>query len=166
MTGLSEAELAYVECADTLARIALGAVTTAGRTMLHELVHDQKGLNYKHCPNRCCMQRIALKWQCRVTSKLGLYRADNHVVDVLGPAADDPANLEYASNCRDENPSSNDDANFFRGTCRMEFPGQHSNSDNFTEGGEQEREDGSRVTCTDSQGNPDFCNPEGCEQCD
>lgn len=107
-----------------IGRLALGAVTMVSRTTLHEMMHDE--FPGDHCDLNCCQQRIALRWQCRAFSTLGLYVADsdNGIDAGLSGRA-----ITYSSTCKAPLIGA---SQAFRGSCTMNDPGTQSGEDNWT----------------------------------
>jgi hypothetical protein len=167
--GFYENYSTYLQAATTLSKVALSAVSTLSRTLMHEMIHRYKWAG-GHCTHKCCMQRIALTWQCRVSAYLGLYAADGNGIDWAGnrtPAAWPPGLIAYSSVCQDSifsDPTKF--MNSFDGNCQLTNPGEHGDKQDYAESGSQFNESGGRTgTCTDSAGNPDFCNPAACSTC-
>lgn len=120
----------YLWQSQRLGRLALGSVSMISRTLLHEMMHREFG---RHCENGCCMQRIALRWQCRVFSVMGLYVADSDNGIDLGL---DGTEIDYVSECSGSGDN-------FRGSCQMNNPGTQSSYEDWT-------------------GRDDWTNPDGC----
>ena len=104
--GLTDKITDYRSQAKLLGKLALSAITTVARTLLHEQIHrqtlDEGWTEYSrgataHCDFGCCMQRIAGKFGCSVHAYLGLYAADANDtgidVDLLGNK------VRYRSGC-------------------------------------------------------------------
>ncbi len=114
----------YLWQAQMLGRLALGAIAHVSRGTLHEMMHQEFGND--HCELGCCHQRIALRWQCRTFSFLGLYAAD--------PYSGIDRNLStstvyYATTCRD--------ADILTGTAKANFVGACSFTTPGIQGSEQ-----------------------------
>jgi hypothetical protein len=127
--------VSYFYQAQMLGRLALGAVAMLSRTTLHEMMHREFGLG--HCSHGCCMQRIALRFQCRTFASLGLFTAetDSGIDTFLSGYL-----VSYNSECK--NPIFGP-PEAFDGYCYMNHPGRQG-------------------AASDWSGESSWSNPSGC----
>ncbi len=113
----------YRVAASELGALALGAVLSVARTILHEAYHLAYG---GHCLNDCCQAKLSLEWMCRAASRLGARPADEAWVD----SSLDAPTFRYETLCAD--PGSGIAADNFAGGCTMSLPGTPSGGGNWT----------------------------------
>lgn len=109
----SMARYDYPDLALYMARLALGNIAAVARTLLHEMIHVEFPFK-NHCKLNCCMQRLALKWFCRVAGYNGLFSCDWKLIDIELKGED----FSYNSGCDGEGEESD-----FFGKCKMNLPG-------------------------------------------